>query len=54
MEPEDAHLTAIRQRVETVRDLCGGDWHRSTAPCSVADLAYVLALYDALVKERPR
>jgi hypothetical protein len=49
---EDAHLTAIRQRVETVRAICGGDWQRSTASCSLADLAYVLALYDALTKER--
>jgi hypothetical protein len=45
---EDARLTAIRQRVETVRAICGGDWQRSTAPCSLADLAYVLTRYDAL------
>jgi hypothetical protein len=43
--PEDARLTAIRQRV--VSRLPGSNY-----PTAADDLAYVLGLYDALVKER--
>jgi hypothetical protein len=52
MAPEDARLTAIRQRVEWLTLGYTPEALGMTADNYQDDLAYVLSLYDALLKER--